>query len=137
MLIRIFSLDSSHFIIIIVVMIKNIEQKEDELSAWDLVKRSLQGRSYTLGKLAREHGVYKSNFISLKHTPCPHFEKLLADFLGLNPWELWPHRYRGDRKPAGISLRYRPVEFRAERIKKIRERKEKNVGEIEHEPAGV
>ena len=117
-------------------MVETNPQKDDELFVWNLIKDSLQKRHYTLGQLARKHGVAKSNLSSLKHTPCPHFQEIIAEVLGCNPWELWPHRYRGDRKPSGVSLRYRPEEFRAERIKKIRERKEKNAGETSDEPAG-
>lgn len=108
-------------------MVENNKQKQDELFAWYLIKHALYETGHTFGEMARTHRVHKSNFVLRKHIPSPRYEKIIGDLIGIAPWILWPHRYREDHQPAGISFRYRKEEFLAHRSRKIAERKQKNM----------
>jgi lambda repressor-like predicted transcriptional regulator len=109
--------------------------KDDEFAIWAVIKHSLELQGLTFGKLAKIHDVNKSNFIHIKHHPCPKFEKIVAEKLGVPAWGLWPHRYNEHHEPARISLRYHNKEFTEHRIKKMRECNQKNIGEMNHAAA--
>lgn len=81
-----------------------IQKKSDEVWSW--LKYNLGLRGLTFGIIAREHGKDKACFTRVKTHPLPKAERILADYIGLTPWDLWPSRYDADHNPNRISSRY-------------------------------
>ncbi len=113
---------------------ESISCTDDEFAIWATIKHGLELKGITLSALAGIHNVNRTNFVHVKHQPCPKYEKIIAEQLGVPPWVLWPHRYNKDHEPARISLRYRNKEFTEHRIKKMRECNKINSGEVADEP---
>jgi Ner family transcriptional regulator len=111
------------------------KQNKDEFYMWLNVLHSLRIRGLSFGKIAKMHGVDKSNFTRVKHQRCPKYERLISEAIGLPPWLLWPGRYDENHEPSATSLIYHKKEFIEHRIKKMRERKEK-IGKKDHDRAG-
>lgn len=87
---------------------KNI-QKNNPSDVWEWVKYRLALKGYTFGDLARIHGVKKPNFTRVKRWPLPKYEQLIAKYVGVNAWDLWPDRYDPSHKPN--RKRGRPPKF--------------------------
>ena len=83
----------------------NIQQKEKRTWIWIKQRLSLLDSSFS--KLAKLHCVTRQNFAIVKHFPYPKYETLIAEKLGLNPWDLWPERYNANHDPNRISSRYK------------------------------
>lgn len=63
------------------------------------LKASIRLRGKTMAELSREHG-YCDDAVRIALTrPWPAVERIVADHLGREPWELWPHRYDAERRP--------------------------------------
>jgi len=75
----------------------DIRDKEKEIWIW--IKHRLALLDLSFIKLARIHGVKKQNIAIVKHSPYPKYERVLANSLGIDPWELWPDRYDTTHKP--------------------------------------
>lgn len=73
---------------------------------WAWIKYHLELRGLTFGKIAAKHGVDKTCFTKLKTVPMPKNERILADYLDLEPWDLWPDRYDSAHNPNRTSPRY-------------------------------
>lgn len=66
------------------------------------LKAAIRMRGRTLAELSREHG-YGSDAVRKALTrPWPAVEKIIADFLGTEPWELWPERYDARHEPLRV-----------------------------------
>jgi Ner family transcriptional regulator len=68
------------------------------------IKAALEKAGWTLRRLSM-HAGYK-NPASLQRAlrkPWPKAERLIADALGLEPWDIWPSRYTGEKpnRPMG------------------------------------
>lgn len=83
----------------------NIQQNNTP-DNWEWVKYRLILKGYTFGKLALIHNVKKTNFTNVKRVHMPKYERLIADYIGADPWELWPDRYDEAHNPNRISSRY-------------------------------
>jgi Ner family transcriptional regulator len=55
---------------------------------------------WTLRRLSIASG-YSANAvgIALRHRPWPAVERIIADALGMQPWDIWPSRYNPNHKP--------------------------------------
>lgn len=54
---------------------------------------------WSLRGLALAHGYSRSAVSEALNRPWPAVERVIADALGLDPWDLWPSRYHADRSP--------------------------------------
>lgn len=63
------------------------------------VKYQCQLRHVTMSEIATEAGVTRACFYSVFNKTYPRMEKVLADFLGLEPAQLFPERYDKDGLP--------------------------------------
>jgi Ner family transcriptional regulator len=85
---------------------------------WRQVKYLLRLQCLSFCKLADLYGVDRSNFTSVKRKPSPKYEKIISQFLGYQPQEIWPDRYTLDGNPSRCSSRYRRHEFFINRASK-------------------
>jgi Predicted transcriptional regulator len=65
--------------------------------SWLLYQFNLRGVS--LAAVARSVGLHRSAIYNAFTKPYPRMEKLLADLLGLKPWDIFPDRYDSDGLP--------------------------------------
>lgn len=63
------------------------------------IKAAIRKRDRTLAALSRDHGYGEDAVRKALQRPWPAVERIIADFLGLEPWALWPERYDADHKP--------------------------------------
>lgn len=82
-----------------------MQNKKNE-PTWKWIKHRLDRLGLSFNKLASMHNVHFSCFTGLKNKPCPKFERLLSDALGIDPWDLWPDRYDEAHNPNRVSSRY-------------------------------
>jgi len=85
---------------------KTKNTQENSQPDWEWVKYRLALSGYTFGKLAKIHGVKKTNFTNVKRVHSPKYERIIADYLNVDPWDLWPDRYDEAHNPNRISSRY-------------------------------
>jgi lambda repressor-like predicted transcriptional regulator len=85
---------------------KNFPAQEKSDKAWLWLKHSLGLRGLTFGIIARDHGKDKACFTRAKKHPLPKAERILANYIGLDPWDIWPERYDAAHNPNRISSRY-------------------------------
>ncbi|MFB1078172.1 helix-turn-helix domain-containing protein [Photobacterium damselae] len=64
------------------------------------VKSELEKLDLNFSKLARANGLAPSTMRNVLRTHWPKGEKIVADALGLNPWDIWPSRYSSKKKAA-------------------------------------
>lgn len=84
--------------------------KKTSLEDWhpaDIVC-ALRKAGWSLRGLAIHHGYHPNTLMRATHaarpTPWPKGQKLIADALGVQPWEIWPSRYTADHEP--VDRRY-------------------------------
>ena len=65
---------------------------------------ALRKAGWTYRQLSIHHGYHENALASVMARPWPHAQRLVADAIGVEPWEIWPSRYSGDRTP----IRQRP-----------------------------
>lgn len=63
------------------------------------VKAALEKAGKTLRQLSKEHEMSPSYFKEALHRPVPRAQAVIADVLGLSPWEIWPSRYDEHGQP--------------------------------------
>lgn len=81
-----------------------MQKKSKETWMW--IKHRLELQGLTFGKIGTIYGVDKSCFTKVKTVPIPKNERILADYVGVEPWDLWPDRYDAAHNPNRISPRY-------------------------------
>jgi Ner family transcriptional regulator len=81
-------------------------QKKSTDTPWKWIKHRLDLQGFNFNKLASIHKVDRSCFTGVKNKPIPKYERIIADYLGVDPWELWPDRYDEAHNPARVSSRY-------------------------------
>ena len=82
----------------------NHTKKVMSLREW--IKFCFHLKGYTFKTFGQLHGV-KAGTVGIVFTrPYPKMEKLIADTLEVQPWDLWPERYT-DGKPNRPNLWYR------------------------------
>ena len=75
-------------------------------TTWKWIKYRLDVLGLSFNKLASIYNVDRTCFTGLKRKPIPKYERIIADYLGVNPWDLWPSRYDQAHNPNRISSRY-------------------------------
>lgn len=58
-------------------------------------------RGSSLADLSRKHGLTPDACRLALVQQWPRAERIIADFLGVPAWELWPDRYTDDHRPTG------------------------------------
>ncbi|MDQ5987988.1 MAG: hypothetical protein CSYNP_03741 [Syntrophus sp. SKADARSKE-3] len=85
-------------------------QKKPDVT-WEWIKHRLGLQGITFGDLGRMYGKHKGNFLRVKANVSPKYERIIADHVGLEPWDLWPDRYDENHQPKCICVRYNRAEF--------------------------
>ena len=80
--------------------------QEKTNDTWMWIKYRLELKGLTFGKIGAIHGIHRSCFTKVKAIPIPKNERILADYIGVEPWDLWPDRYDAAGNPNRISPRY-------------------------------
>jgi Ner family transcriptional regulator len=62
-------------------------------------------RGVTLTELSRQHGYCDRAVGIALARPWPAVERIVADFLGREPWDLWPERYDEQGRPLRVPRR--------------------------------
>ena len=57
------------------------------------IKAALSTKGWTLGSIAREFGYARTSPPVVLRRPWLRMEAILAQLLGVNPWDIWPSRY--------------------------------------------
>lgn len=73
---------------------------------WRWILHRLHTQGLNFNKLSTLYNCNRSNFSHLKNRPCPKYEKILANILEIDPWDIWPDRYDSVHNPARVSSRY-------------------------------
>jgi Ner family transcriptional regulator len=93
-----------------------MQKTNDATWAWIKHRLALQGLNFY--KLASINNVHFTCFTGVKNKFCPKYERLIADYLGVEPWELWPDRYDEAHNPNRTSSRYPGHKFFLEHASK-------------------
>jgi Ner family transcriptional regulator len=80
--------------------------QKDPNNSWMWLKHHLELRGLTFGKIGKIHKIHKSCFTKVKTVPMPKNERILSDYVGIDPWDIWPDRYDAAHNPNRISPRY-------------------------------
>lgn len=65
---------------------------------WD-IRAALGKKGYTLAKVARDNGYARTSPNEALRKPWPAMERIIADIIGVQPWEIWPTRYDDQHRP--------------------------------------
>lgn len=63
------------------------------------IKAAIRMRGSTMADLSRQNGYVDSVVKQVLRKPWPAVERIVADFLGVEPSEIWPDRYGPDGMP--------------------------------------
>ncbi|WNY88891.1 helix-turn-helix transcriptional regulator [Leclercia adecarboxylata] len=58
---------------------------------------AIRKRGGTLAKLSRDNGLHERTLYNALERHWPKGERIIADYIGVNPREIWPERYK-DKK---------------------------------------
>lgn len=65
---------------------------------WD-IKAALGKKGYSLCRVGIENGYKKTSPYDALRKPWPAMERIIADIIGKEPWEIWPSRYDASNRP--------------------------------------
>jgi len=80
-----------------------IPKTSDTVWAWIKLRLALQ--NLTFSKLSQIYGVSRVNFSDVRKRHSPKYELIIANHIGIEPWNIWPERYDAEHKPIHKSLR--------------------------------
>lgn len=64
------------------------------------IKAAIAKKGTTMAELARHHGYTSAtSFYNAMKIPYPKIERIIADFLGERPEDIWPTRYEKKKSP--------------------------------------
>lgn len=63
------------------------------------IKAAIRMRGSSMAELSRQHGYGISAVRQVLRRPWPAIERIVADYLGVEPQEIWPDRYGEDGLP--------------------------------------
>lgn len=69
------------------------------------IKGALEKRGWTFARIARMYGYQITSTPDVLRRRWPVVERIVADIIGVEPWEIWPNRYDDQGRP----LRKRPT----------------------------
>ena len=82
-------------------MNSRIQSKKASTKDWHRadIKAALEKAGWTLRKLSTQQG-YSPNTVKVAlEKPYPNMERIIANAIGIPPWEIWPSRYHSDHTP--------------------------------------
>jgi Ner family transcriptional regulator len=65
---------------------------------WD-IKAALGKKGYSLTRVAMENGYAQTSPSEALRKAWPAMERIFADIIGKEPWEIWPSRYDNNNQP--------------------------------------
>lgn len=74
----------------------------------------------SLRQLSLAHGYAADTASKVLRRPWPALERIIADALGREPWEIWPSRYTEDRQPRRAAPRTKGRSNRRGRARRTR-----------------
>lgn len=66
------------------------------------IKAALERRGWSLRRLSTAHGYSQCVVGKTLQRPWPVVEWIIADVLGMKPWEIWPSRYPNGPVPPPV-----------------------------------
>ncbi|MHB1350080.1 MAG: helix-turn-helix domain-containing protein [Desulfobulbaceae bacterium] len=73
--------------------------RKEDWDVWD-IKSALGKRGYTLTMISKECGFARKTIAhDVLRKQFPRVEQVVADILGVEPWDIWPSRYDENRQP--------------------------------------
>ncbi|WP_051327189.1 helix-turn-helix domain-containing protein [Desulfatibacillum aliphaticivorans] len=63
------------------------------------IKAALEMRGTNLHLLGPDNGYAETSAYDVFRRPLPRMERIIADILGVEPWDIWPSRYDADNRP--------------------------------------
>jgi len=60
---------------------------------------ALHKAGWSFCQLGIHHGVGRQTITKVLHRPSPKNERIVADVLGVEPWDIWPSRYDSNHQP--------------------------------------
>lgn len=63
------------------------------------IKAALEKAGTNLHRLGQLHGYAKWSAYDVLKKSCPKIERIVADVLGKEPWDIWPSRYDAVGRP--------------------------------------
>lgn len=60
---------------------------------------ALHRRGMSLRRLSKAHGYSPVSLQKALHSPYPKAERIIAEYIGVEPQEIWPSRYDAQGKP--------------------------------------
>ncbi len=83
------------------------DQPKESKKLRGLFKFTLSTQGLTISELAKMHGMTGPCLCNVFYVPFPKAEKIVADALNLQPWDLWPERYDSAGRPNRKNAWYR------------------------------
>jgi Ner family transcriptional regulator len=65
---------------------------------WD-IKAALGKKGYSFARVARENGYKRTSPGDVLRKPWPAMERIFANIIDEEPWNIWPSRYDDNNKP--------------------------------------
>ncbi|MRJ41164.1 hypothetical protein AKK86_02525 [Idiomarina sp. FenBw--71] len=78
------------------------------------VKCALEKAGWSLRQLSKKHNLSPSAFAKALVTRVPRLQKIIADELGINPWDIWPSRYDAQNNPIKFKRGRKPKNYSTE-----------------------
>lgn len=66
------------------------------------IKAALEDAGWSLRRLSVHHGYCNRTINHALFDPYPKAERLIADALGVEPWDIWPSRYDANHQPLSL-----------------------------------
>jgi Ner family transcriptional regulator len=74
------------------------KQTKTDWHPWD-IKAALGKKGYTFSRIAKENGYYPTTPCDVLRRQWPDMERILANIIGVEAWEIWPTRYDDRNEP--------------------------------------
>jgi len=79
-------------------MATTVQHPKKDWHPWD-IKAALGKKGYSFVRIARENGYARTATNDVLRRPWPRMEGIIADILGVEPWDIWPSRYDDNNEP--------------------------------------
>ena len=75
-----------------------LKRPTSDWDPWD-IKAALGKKGYSLSSVALKNGYCKTSTSDALRRPWPNMERIIAEIIGREPWEIWPSRYDENHQP--------------------------------------